>query len=600
VTPSAHVDGAAWPDEGPATWAPRPTETAITANDLRTRLYGFADDSMRGRRIGEPGNYTGTAYIAREFQRLGLKPGGDNGTYFQNLPFGPLGFALASSHLSVNGSPLAPKTDWIPIAPSAQNGAGAGGDFNNTQTVYAGRFGDESVTLDPATFRGKVAVFSATAGAAGLTGGRGGGGGGGAAMLRCDSVPDKFGAAAAARVEAAQRASGQQPGRGRGAGGNAVHDTRAARAGASGVLLIALDQSTTNAANAAFNTRMAMEPAAPGAGSLPTAAISAAAAERILGHPVAGLAVGTAGQSISGHWMQDFKISDTPGRNVIAILPGSDPARAGEYVLVGAHNDHVGMNQNPIDHDSLRAVNTVTRKQGANDPACRPTDAQWKEINSLIAHARSVRPPRRDTVMNGADDDGSGTVILLEVAEKFAKEKPARSIIFVSHEGEEAGLLGSRWFTDHPTIPLDKIAAALNMDMEAKGHPWQVINGAPNSIQTLGSRRLSREFGDIVDSVANSPTNPMAIDHTWDVPANPMNRFCRSDQVNYVHHNVPVTYFSTGYAQDYHQATDEPRYADYDHMAKIGNFIHDIMWAIAQRPTRPAITGPDPSYPQCR
>ena len=603
ATPSARVDGAAWPDEGPATWAPRPTETAITANDLRTRLYGFADDSMQGRRIGEPGNFVGTSYIAREFQRLGLKPAGDNGTYYQNLPFGPTGFALASSRLSVNGATLAPKTDWIPIAPSAQNSASDRADFNNVGTVYAGRLGDESVTLDPAAFRGKIAVFSATPATAGLTGGRGGAGGGNAPVLRCDSVPDKFGAAAAARVEAEQRAAdGAQGGRGgRGAGGgNAPRDTRAARAGAVGVLLIALDQSTTNTANAAFNSRMAMQQAAPAAGSLPTAAISASAAERILGRPAAGLAVGTAGQSVSAHWAQDFKISDTPGRNVIAILPGSDPSRAGEYVLVGAHNDHVGVNQTAVDHDSLRAVNTVTRRQGANDPVCRPTDAQWTEINKLIAHARSVRPPRRDSIMNGADDDGSGTVILLEVAERFAKEKPARSIIFVSHEGEEAGLLGSRWFTDHPTIPLDKVAAALNMDMEAKGHPWQVINGAPNSIQTLGSRRLSKEFGDIIDSVATSPSNPMAIDHTWDVPANPMNRFCRSDQVNYVHHDVPVTYFSTGYAQDYHQPTDEPRYADYDHMARIGNFIHDIMWAVAQRPTRPAITGPDPSYPQCR
>jgi len=128
-----------------------------------------------------------------------------------------------------------------------------------------------------------------------------------------------------------------------------------------------------------------------------------------------------------------------------------------------------------------------------------------------------------------------------------------------------------------------------------------VINGAPNSIQTLGSKRLSREFGEIIDSIAtNSTTNPMAIDHTWDVPANPMNRFCRSDQVNYVHHDVPVTYFSTGYAEDYHQPTDEPEYADYDHMARIGGFIHDIMWAISQRKDRPAISGPDPSYPQCR
>ena len=69
----------------------------------------------------------------------------------------------------------------------------------------------------------------------------------------------------------------------------------------------------------------------------------------------------------------------------------------------------------------------------------------------------------------------------------------------------------------------------------------------------------------------------MAIDRSWDVPANPLNRFCRSDQVNYVEHDVPVAYFSTGYSEDYHQQTDEPQYADYDHMARIGNFIHHVM-----------------------
>jgi Zn-dependent M28 family amino/carboxypeptidase len=294
-------------------------------------------------------------------------------------------------------------------------------------------------------------------------------------------------------------------------------------------------------------------------------------------------------------------MSKTPGRNVIAIMPGSDPARANEYVLLGAHNDHVGVNMTAVDHDSLRAVNTVTRRQGSNDPVCRPTPEQQHKIDSIIARARSIRPPRRDSIMNGADDDGSGTVVLLEIAEKFASEKPARSIIFVSHEGEESGLLGSRWFTDHPTIPLTSIVAAHNMDMLAKGRTDQVKFGGPTSLQTLGSRRLSREFGDIIDSVnASRTTEVMAIDKSWDVSANPMNRFCRSDQVNYVHHDIPVTYFSTGYAQDYHQATDEPQYADYDHMARIGRFIHDVMWAVANRKDKPAIAGPDPSYPVCR
>ena len=583
-----------WPDEGPPTWAPRPTETAITANDLRTRLYGFADDSMLGRRIGEPGNYKGTGYIANEFKRLGLKPAGDNGTYFQDLPYGPSGFDINASKLIVAGKPLAPRTDWVPVVPTAANGVGASASLDNVQAIYAGRFGD-TTTLDPAVFRGKIAVLTATPAQAGLAGG----GRAAQPMLRCDSLPNKFGSEAAARVEAQQRAdsaarAGGRGGRGGGAGG-APRDTRAQRAGAVGILYIALVDTT---GRGAFNSRMGMQ-VTPAPGSLPSAAITRTAAENLFGKSADQLTVGAVSQPVTAQWNYAFRMSDTPARNVIAILPGSDPARASEYVLVGAHNDHVGVNTTVVDHDSLRAVNMVTRRQGANDPVCRPTDDQWKQINSMIARARSIRPPRRDSIMNGADDDGSGTVIMLEVAERFAAEKPARSIIFISHQGEEAGLLGSRWFTDHPTVPLNQIAAALNMDMEAKGRADQVINGGPSSIQTLGSRRLSREFGDIIDSVATNGEVKIAIDHTWDVPANPMNRFCRSDQVNYVRHNVPVTYFSTGYAYDYHQQTDEPRYADYDHMAKIGHFIHDIMWTIANRRDRPAITGPDPNYPSC-
>ncbi len=577
-----------WPDEGPFKWAPRPTVPEITANDLRTRLYQFADDSMQGRRIGEPGNYKGTAYIASEFKRLGLQPGGENGTLFQELPYGPTGFDSSKDRLIVADAPLAQKREWVPVVPTAANGFGPTADLNGVQTVFAGRWGD-STAVDPAMLRGKVAVFVATPGAAGLNGGRGGG-----TPPRCDSLPDTFGAEAAARVEATQGGRG----RGRGGRGGGGRDTRAESAGAVGILLVALDQAPRTAIDAAFNSRGAMKPEpsiAPAA-----AAISSAAAAKIFGKPVDQLAIGATGQPITGRWSFDWHMSATPARNVIAILPGADPARAGEFVLVSAHNDHVGINPVAVDHDSLRAVNMVTRPQGANDPVCRPSPSQQHRIDSMIARARSIRPPRRDSIMNGADDDGSGTVILLEIAERFATQHPARSIIFVSHEGEEAGLLGSRWFTDHPTIHLDSVAAALNMDMEAKGRVDQVMFGGPTSIQTLGSRRLSQQFGDIIDSVNAVRSPVMAVDKTWDVSANPMNRFCRSDQVNYVHHNVPVTYFSTGYAEDYHQPTDEPQYADYDHMARVGNFIYDIMWAISERRDRPAISGPDPSYPVCR
>lgn len=123
--------------------------------------------------------------------------------------------------------------------------------------------------------------------------------------------------------------------------------------------------------------------------------------------------------------------------------------------------------------------------------------------------------------------------------------------------------------------------------------------GGPFSVQMLGARRLSREFGDVIDSVNATRAEVMAIDKSWDIPANPMNRVCRSDQVNYAR-DVPVTYFSLGYAQDYHQPTDEPQYIDYEHAARVGRFIHDVMMAIANRKNRLAISGNDPTMPKCR
>lgn len=597
-----------WPDEGVFKWAPRPTVSAITANDLRTRLYQISDDSMHGRKIGEIGNYVTTAYIAGEFKRLGLKPAGENGTYFQNLPYGFTGFELASSKLTIGSRALAPKVDWIPMAPTASNGAGAVADLANVPTVFAGRLGDVSVTLDPALFKGKVAVFLAAP-----------------TPVRTAQVstapvcsadegwPNQRGAwyaiqqaeAAAARNPAGGAAGGRGArgagGRGGVGGAAAATDTRPASLDLAGVIVIE-DAISPAAASTAFGGRGSMQAAnpAPLASGPALAAITPAIAAKIFNKPVDQLTVGTTGQPVSASWRYEWRMSDTPGRNVIAVLPGSDPQRATEYVLVGAHNDHNGVNATAVDHDSLRAFNTIMRPQGANDQlSCLPNATQQHLIDSLIRYARSIRPPRRDSIMNGADDDGSGTVVLLEIAEKFAKEHPARSIIFISHEGEEAGLLGSAWFTSHPTIPLDSVVAAHNMDMLGKGRVTDVAMGGPSSVQTLGSRRLSYEFGNIIDSVNAISAEPMAIDKTWDIPANPLNRFCRSDQVNYVKHNIPVTYFSLGYARDYHQPTDEPQYVDYDHAARLARFIHSVMTAVADRADRPAISGADPTMPSC-
>ena len=180
--------GTVWPDEGPRTWAPRATVPAITANDLRTRLYQIADDSMLGRRIGELGNFKATTYIAAEFKRLGLKPAGDNGTFFQELAFGPAAFDSVAATLISGASPLVARRDWIPIVPTATNGVGAKADLKDVPTVFAGRWRDSSVVLDPALFKGKIALFTSSAAGAGLIAA----GRGAARVLRCDSVPDKL------------------------------------------------------------------------------------------------------------------------------------------------------------------------------------------------------------------------------------------------------------------------------------------------------------------------------------------------------------------------------------------------------------------------
>jgi Peptidase family M28 len=457
----------------------------------------------------------------------------------------------------------------------------------NVPTVFAGRWGD-TVTLDPAMLRGKVAVFRAAPAAQVI----GGATRAPASFLSCDQAPNMFGAAAVIAAEASGRAPRRT------AGGGGVRDLRAQSAGAVGLLIVGLDSMAPTAVVAAFAPRAAMRPT-PVTDGAAAATVSLAVATQLFGRGVDQLTIGAVGAPVSGEWNYAWKQTVAPARNVVALLPGSDPALASEYVVVGAHNDHIGMSPTSVDHDSLRAVNTVTRPQGANDPVCIPTAAQQRRIDSLLAAVRTVRPPRRDSIFNGADDDGSGTVVMLEIAEQFAAEQPARSIVFVSHQGEEAGLLGSQWFVQHPTIPLTSIVAVHNMDMLGKGRVDQVKYGGPSSIQMLGARRLSREFGDIIDSVNATRIETMAIDKSWDVTANPLNRFCRSDQVSYVNKDIPTTYFSLGYAQDYHQVTDEPQYIEYEHSARVGRFIHDIMMAVATRRERPAIAGADPTYPSC-
>ncbi|MDE3054671.1 MAG: M28 family peptidase, partial [Gemmatimonadota bacterium] len=468
---------------------PQPTTAAITAADLMTRLYVFADDSMQGRETGTVGHLKATRYIADQVKALGLIPAGDHGTYFQNLPVFQRSLD-AKSALGVGAAKLVAFTDWV----AAPGRGGGPRSIDGAQAIFGGEQGDTTNQLTADQVRGKLVIFTAR------PGGRGRGRGFGFFGRGRGAANPLAEAAGIATVEtgegwdAAVRAARPRPG------------------------------------NVIFKNPSA-EPLPEQAATL---TIDEHAAEVLLGVPLAQATRGMLGKTVKGN--PRFVETPAPARNVVAILRGRDPKLRGEYVAIGAHNDHIGIRQGPpVDHDSLHLYNAARYAiVGMLARGERPTAEQQQEVENIhidLDSVRRLRPERLDSINNGADDDGSGSVTVLELAEAFAKGKvkPERSIIFVWHVGEEKGLWGSEWFTDHPTVPRDSIVAQLNMDMVGRGDKRDLPVGGPTYLQLVGSHRLSTELGDLVETVNRSEKEPFTFDYRYDAPGQADNIYCRSD-----------------------------------------------------------------------
>jgi hypothetical protein len=537
--------------ELPRTHVPSATESAITPADLMTRLYIIADDSMLGREAGTLGNVKATNYIAREMERMGLRPGGENGTYFQTVPV-TIARIDSTRALAVDGTTLRLGTDVLPYyAPLANRllpVASSTRSLDGVPVVYGGQLG--GTLIDPSAAAGKLVVFGVPNGASGRRDWR---------FFTQGSLA-RYGDAA-------------------------------------GIAAPVLDVVPTNTLPRLQGPQV--RPRAEnvaGVGPV-TLLVTPAVAARLLGvASLDGLAVGAPGRTVTGTAGFIETPAPYPSRNVIGILPGTDPALRGQYVAIGAHNDHIGLTRRPLDHDSVLANNMVVRRQGVQDTVRVPTAEEAARIATLRdSLTRAHGGARPDSVNNGADDDGSGTVALLEIAQRFASAPaPRRSMLFVSHTGEEKGLWGSEWFTDHPTVPRDSIVAQLNMDMVGRGKATDIMGRGPNNVQLIGPRRLSTQLGDLIDSVNAARTPHMDIDPSFDTNGHPLNRYCRSDHYMYARYGIPITYFSLGYHTDYHQVTDEPQDIDYDHMARIARFVGDIGQAIADRPQRLVVDKPRP------
>ena len=540
---------------GARTHAPRPTTSAITAADLETRLYIVADDSMEGREAGRRGQQRANAYPARELKRLGLRPAGDGGSWFQTIPLATRRPDSAST-LRIGGSSgadLIQFTDYVLVPKlglqTFLGGQPYGGAFvgSDVPTTYGGRIGDQ-VLVAPDHVRGRVVVFAAPTGA------------GGRPMLNFWSRDNLLRYRTAAAV----------------------------------VVVGGLDAGVPGFFRA---TRDAYIDSTNPSPALTVLLLTTAAGKRLLGAPLSTLTIGEEGRPLSGRVRFVDTPTDVPAQNVVAILPGSDPVLKHQYVAVGSHIDHVGMLPTAIDHDSVRVFNVIARPRGADDPPRAPTAEQAERIRVAIDSAHRARPVRRDSINNGADDDGSGAVIALEIAESFAKapRAPKRSLLFVWHTAEEKGLYGAQYFSDHPSGSRDSIVAQVNMDQMGRGDAEDAPPGGANALVVIGSRRLSTELGDLAERVNAQPQHRFTLDYSFDRDGDPTNAYCRSDHYMYARYGIPVVFFSAAaWHVDYHMVSDEPQYVAYPRMAKIANYIRDIVGEVANAPHRPVVDKPKP------
>jgi hypothetical protein len=228
--------------------------------------------------------------------------------------------------------------------------------------------------------------------------------------------------------------------------------------------------------------------------------------------------------------LRDSVLESLSAPNTVGILEGSDPVLRKEYLVYSAHMDHIG-----------------------------------------------ITPGGADSVNNGADDDASGTTGVMELAEAFSRPgaRPKRSIIFLTVSGEEKGLWGSRYFSEHPAVPIDRIVADINIDMI--GRNWR------DTIVAIGKEHS--DLGTTLERVnrAHPELRMTAIDDRW-----PEERFYfRSDHYNFARKGVPILFFFNGVHPDYHQVTDSPDKIDSEKEARILRLLYHLGREIGNAPERP-------------
>ncbi|HOY13628.1 MAG TPA: M28 family peptidase [Saprospiraceae bacterium] len=231
------------------------------------------------------------------------------------------------------------------------------------------------------------------------------------------------------------------------------------------------------------------------------------------------------------------------GRNIAAYFEGK--SKKDEYVIISAHYDHIGQ--------------------------------------------------RGDVIYYGADDNGSGTTTLLEITEALALAKkegnaPERSILVIWMTGEEKGLLGSEYYSEHPIVPISQTVADINIDMVGRQDDKYAAQKEKSYIYVIGSDRLSTDLHKINEKV-NNDFSKLVMDYTYNDENDPNRYYFRSDHYNFAKKDIPSIFFFSGVHADYHQPTDTPDKIMYDKMEVIGRHAFHLLWELASRPERIRVDG---------
>lgn len=479
------------PAPGPAV-APAPPSgaSAITAEEVKRRIFLIADDSMGGRGTPSPGLDKMAAYVAAEFGRAGLVPAGDAGGYIQRYPIDVYRLLPESSAVWASGRGSVRWEMGKDI--SLGEGQPPAGLVSGGVTLIGGN-PLQGGSLDSAAVTGKFVVLVL---------------GPNTNAVAVQVIPLRPAAA-----------------------------------------ILALPDSLWSKAPGLATIRVVNPEEQPSALSLPPVLyvserslalwLTQAGASRAALQPLGRLSATTIPGTTLHLQMTQHLVEHGSAPNVVGILPGSDSTLRGEYVLFTGHMDHIG---------------TASSGQG-----CTAKGA--------------------DTICNGADDDGSGSVAVLELAHAFASApaRPRRSLVFMTVSGEERGLWGSAYWAAHPTVPIDRVVADLNSDMVGRSDTLK------DSVVVIG--REHSDLGTTVDRVAAAhPELRMTpVGDRW--PQEGL--YFRSDHYNFARKGVPILFFTSGLHPDYHEVSDSPDRIDAEKEARFVRLVYYLGLEVANTVQRP-------------